>query len=74
VTGYSTKAAGLARDLFGREEGYVLPVGEMTEPDRLKKAFVDLFDKEEEIRDGLRKRMPSYLEGFEELKKRLSQL
>ena len=35
VLGYSVKSRGIARDLFGNEENYVLPVQSLQEPDEL---------------------------------------
>ncbi len=37
VVGYSVKARGIARDLFGTEDGYVLPVQQLKESDELTK-------------------------------------
>ena len=61
VVGYSVKARGIARDLFGTEEGYVLPVQEMTNPDQLTKAFCCLYQQREQISAHLHQIMPSYL-------------
>jgi polysaccharide pyruvyl transferase WcaK-like protein len=62
VAGYSVKARGIARDLFGTEENFVLPVQSLKEPEDLVKGFVWLFDHEEEIKESLEKVMPSYRE------------
>lgn len=62
VVGYSVKARGIARDLFGTEEGYVLPVQSLKEKDDLKKAFAWLIGKETEIRQRLEQMMPEYKE------------
>ena len=50
VLGYSVKSRGIARDLFGTEEGYVLPVQKLTRPEELTEAFLRLMDQEERIR------------------------
>ncbi len=60
VVGYSVKARGIARDLFGTEEGYVLPVQKLQHPDDLTKAFRWLMQKESEIRTHLQEVMPLY--------------
>lgn len=62
VVGYSVKAKGIAKDLFGTDEGYVLPVQELTEEDTLKNAFVKLMENENEIREHLHSVMPAYIE------------
>lgn len=40
VVGYSVKARGIARDLFGTEDGYVLPVQGLTESSDLLNRFI----------------------------------
>ena len=60
VVGYSVKARGIARDLFGREEDYVLPVQSLRNRDDLVKAFRWLMSQEKEIREKLEKEMPAY--------------
>lgn len=54
VVGYSVKARGIARDLFGGEEGYVLPVQKLTR-DKLISAFKNIMIKEKEIQKKLKK-------------------
>lgn len=39
VIGYSVKSRGIARDLFGTYEGYVLPVQELSNPEALTEAY-----------------------------------
>lgn len=60
VVGYSVKALGIARDLFGSEENYVLPVQTLQEPDALIHAYEWLMGREEAIRARLGKIMPEY--------------
>lgn len=62
VVGYSVKAIGIARDLFGTEDGYVLPVQSLAKPEDLKNAFVWLADREDAIRKQLEEKMPAYKE------------
>ncbi len=50
VVGYSVKARGIARDLFGTEQQYVLPVQELKEPSQLLAAWHFLQANEDEIR------------------------
>ena len=61
VLGYSVKSRGIARDLFGNEENYVLPVQSLQEPDELTKHFRWLVGHEKEIKDHLEKIMPEYI-------------
>ncbi len=62
VVGYSVKAKGIAKDLFGTYDGYVIPVQEMKNEDSLKNAFADMMKNEESIRTHLREIMPGYIE------------
>lgn len=62
VVGYSVKAKGIAKDLFGTYEGYVLPVQELKSEGALADAFKNLSDNEESIRNHLREIMPEYIE------------
>ena len=61
VVGYSVKALGIARDLFGSEEHYVLPVQALENSEDLIQAYDWLMDREQEIRGKLEQIMPPYL-------------
>lgn len=65
VVGYSVKARGIARDLFGSEEGYVLPVQELKEKKDLVNAFANLYGRKDEIGEHLRTMMPEYIRGVD---------
>ena len=60
VVGYSVKARGIARDLFGSEEHYVLPVQTLENPEELIQAYDWIMGREKEIRQRLQKYMPQY--------------
>ena len=60
VVGYSVKARGIARDLFGTEENYVLPVQSLEKKDDLTKGFRWLLSHEKEVREKLGEVMPGY--------------
>ncbi|SDB06741.1 polysaccharide pyruvyl transferase family protein [Eubacterium oxidoreducens] len=61
VVGYSIKARGIAKDLFGTEEGYVIPVQSLDQEEDLYQAFVQILNRKEEIRDHLTKILPEYV-------------
>lgn len=61
VVGYSVKARGIARDIFGTEENYVLPVQAMTQPEELTNAFQWLMEHENAIREHYQSFMPEYI-------------
>lgn len=60
VVGYSVKARGIARDLFGQEAHYVLPVQSLRNRHDLVKEFQWLLSQEKESREILEKKMPDY--------------
>lgn len=60
VTGYSVKAKGIARELFGTDKNYVVSVQDFGTKEDLKIAFQWLQNRENEIRDLLVRRMPEY--------------
>ena len=62
VVGYSVKARGIARDLFGTEENYVVPVQSLQDKEDLVNSFRWLQSREREIRNHLETVMPSYQE------------
>ncbi len=74
VAGYSVKARGIARDLFGTEENYVLPVQNLKKKDDLTKGFQWLFSHEKEIREKLGEVMPRYKERALETGKEVDRL
>jgi len=60
VVGYSVKAAGIAQDLFGSTEDYVLPVQSLKDPQDLVQGFQWLMEQEDSIREHLQKKIPDY--------------
>ncbi len=61
VVGYSVKARGIARDLFGSAENYVLPVQSLKEENDLVQAVQWMLDHEDDIRMQLHAVMPEYI-------------
>lgn len=60
VVGYSVKARGIAKDLFGTEENFVLPVQSLKNPQELVKGFQWLTSHEDEVKTKLKSVMPDY--------------
>lgn len=60
VIGYSVKSKGIATDLFGTYENYVLPYDEMKKESELLSAFQILMSQEEEIKQRYREFLPQY--------------
>ena len=59
VVGYSVKSKGIAKDIFGTYDKYVIPVQDLTE-DNLIKKFKWIFNNEKQIKMHLIKIIPEY--------------
>jgi len=66
VIGYSVKARGIARDLFGDEEGHLIPVQELASAGQLIGAYDAMMARAEKERAYLHVRLPEYTAGMEE--------
>lgn len=62
VVGYSVKAKGIAQELFGTDEHYVLPVQDFKTKYDLKEGFQWLMEHESVIRERLENFIPAYKE------------
>lgn len=62
VVGYSVKSRGIAKDLFGTHEKYVLPVQQIQDSAELNKHFRWMMENEDTIRRHLADIMPEYTE------------
>lgn len=67
VAGYSVKSAGIAKDLFGEEENYVVDVRTLEDEQALTRHFRKLESDEEHVRELLRCRIPAYVEELQKL-------
>lgn len=74
VLGYSVKARGIARDIFGTEENYVIPVQSLKSENDMLKAFQWMMNHEAEIRIHLAKVMPEYIAGVSKAEKAIMSL
>ena len=74
VVGYSVKARGIARDLFGTEEGYVLPVQQLKNSDELTHAFSKLYEQRDKIKTHLESMLPDYLSRADDARKALEDI
>lgn len=61
VLGYSVKSKGIAQDLFGTDEHYVLPVQRLKYKEEIVKEFQWLMENEENIQLHLKAIMPDYI-------------
>ena len=62
VLGYSVKSRGIATDLFGTDEHYVLPVQQLCTTNAMTDAFQWLMEHEQEIKSRLAAEMPEYIQ------------
>ncbi len=61
VIGYSVKSKGIARDIFGTDEGLVIPTSEITGAETLIKSYKNFSSKKECYRKHLEEFMPDYI-------------
>ena len=74
VIGYSTKAKGIARDLFGSETHYVLPVQQLRRKNDMEKAFDWLNFNRSQISEHLQKIIPEYSGTIKKAAKKIQNL
>ena len=63
VLGYSIKSIGIADDLFGTDQNYVIPVTSLDNPEDLLNGFKWLIKNESYVRKKLENIMPNYIES-----------
>ena len=68
VIGYSVKSKGIALDLFGQYEKYVIPVDQIT-PENLVENFKFIKENEKEIKNTLQEKMPKIIDDAQNLVK-----
>ena len=68
VVGYSVKARGIAKDIFGTEENYVIPVQSLKTDDELVKGFCWLMAHEADIKEHYAEVMPEYVNRVYQIK------
>lgn len=68
VVGYSVKARGIAKDLFGTTEGYVIPVQSLVSSEQLVSAFSEIYQNREAIKKHLEAFLPPYKSNTEAIK------
>lgn len=73
VLGYSIKSRGIAKDLFGDDKHYVIPVQNLEEITDLKDAFWWLWNHEEQVRRQLEAIMPKYISRVQSIKQTVEQ-
>lgn len=74
VVGYSVKAKGIAMDLFGHWEDYVLPVQSLRESHELVNAFVKAYARLDEDKRHLCQYIPTFVENATNAEKELKVL
>ncbi len=74
VVGYSVKAKGIAKDLFGGYDNYVIPVQGLKDEKDVQKGFQWLQENEKNIKAHLQKIMPEYKNRVYALKEEIEKL
>lgn len=71
VIGYSTKAKGIAEDIFGTSGGFVVPVQELVDETELLRSFLSLQEREKDIQARYKKFLPHYVLQLETITAKL---
>ena len=75
VLGYSIKSLGIAKDLFGTYENYVVKLNELSDDKNLlANSFKWIYEKEESIKKHLIDIMPRYIENAYSVRKIIKRL
>ena len=74
VVGYSVKSIGIARELFGTDQDYVIPVQNLNDDSKLVNNFKWLVDNSQNIREHLSSFMPEYKNRLNDAKKLIEEL
>ncbi len=74
VVGYSVKARGIAKDLFGDWQGYVKPVQNIASENDLVESLDFIMQHEEEIRNTLHEKLMTYPKYYEDVKEKIMNL
>ena len=64
VVGYSIKARGIAKDLFGSDK-YIVPVQDLNDEEMLLEEFKKILEEEEIVKDKLKLEMSEYIKNSE---------
>mgnify|MGYP000204271813 FL=1 len=68
VLGYSVKSRGIAKDIFGSYENYVLPINQINEETDVQKSFMYILNNYSKIKFILENTIPSYKEKCYQIK------
>lgn len=74
VVGYSVKARGIAKDLFGTYDNYVIPVQSLREENDLVSAFKWIEERKENIKKELESIIPEYKEKINQVTESLKNI
>ena len=74
VVGYSIKSKGIAKDLFGTYNNYVIPVEELKENNSLSNSFKYIEKNYNNIKKQLEKVIPTYIEKIDNYKNLIQKL
>ncbi|MDP4119697.1 MAG: polysaccharide pyruvyl transferase family protein [Bacillota bacterium] len=74
VVGYSVKARGIAKDIFGTDNNYVIPVQKLKNDEDLTNAFIWLLKNENNIKEHLASFIPAYCNKVLEVKEKVMEL
>lgn len=74
VIGYSVKAVGIAQDIFGTSENYVLPTQQIDSEYCMLESFKWLMDNEQQVKRHLNSFMPAYCDKAFQIKELIAKI
>ena len=74
VTGYSVKAKGIAKDIFGDYKGYVCPVQELESDDDLLRDFLFVVENQKAIKTSLKEYNRNKYLHFDKIEKKVKNI
>ena len=74
VLGYSVKSVNIAKDLFGRTDGFVVSIDSLSDENGLSTAFDEMLSKESEHKEILHRVIPQYISKAFEAGEKLKEL
>lgn len=74
VAGYSVKSIGIAKDIFGTDEHYVIPIQNLSDKNDLLKELIWIMENEKDIKHHLEIFIPEYKDRIYKAKELIEQL
>lgn len=74
VTGYKQKSIGIAQDIFGTSDNYVMPIQDLSTKKDFVRGFKWLADNEERIGNQLKQIIPAYISRTKDIREEIKRV